>query len=557
MKTMKAMKEFQVDIMKTSTGAKSAFVCGMLAVLFAASGLMTVFGMIGVAISPVTLILVVVSAVGLIASITAGFLLKKSIDKPMGCVIDQLKKLANGEDLDALDENEFSGTYKTVAKYLNDVRSALYLLLGDSGSLVQYAINGDLSARIDVTKHKGGYKSVMEGLNHTIDVLVAPTEEVLNVLDEAFIKGNLNVSVNGDYKGDNAKIKDTLNRFLSRLRTLIEDITNVLSEIGQGDLDIQLAEEYKGAFASFNQSIGSILESLNNIMTGINSSADQVAAGTKQVSDGSQEISQGATEQASSIEELTTTTTEIAEQTKQNAENANRANELTLEVKTNAARGSEQMKSMQQAMAEINESSANISRIIKVIDDIAFQTNILALNAAVEAARAGVHGKGFAVVAEEVRNLAAKSADAAKQTTDLIEGSIKKAEVGTKIADETATALAGIVGGVDKVAELVGSIASASNEQASAITQVNNGIEQMSQVVQTNSATSEEQAAAAEELSSQAEMLKNMVGQFRLRSVSGKPGKADIKHDKNKAQKEASKSEKAQIRLSDSEFGKY
>ena len=210
-----------------------------------------------------------------------------------------------------------------------------------------------------------------------------------------------------------------------------------------------------------------MVDNVNEAMTNIDASSEQVAAGSQQVSSASQQLSQGAAEQSSSIEQITASVEQLSSQTHLNAENANQANDLSNEARQKAEQGNTQMQEMLRSMDEINDSSANISKIIKVIDEIAFQTNILALNAAVEAARAGQHGKGFAVVVEEVRNLAARSASAAKETSAMIEGSIKKAEVGTKIANETAESLRIIVAGIAKASQLVNDIAHASDEQAS------------------------------------------------------------------------------------------
>ncbi len=348
-----------------------------------------------------------------------------------------------------------------------------------------------------------------------------------------------------------SKIASDLHTSVSAIKGYIEEITMVLAEIETGNLDVGITQEYSGDFAALKQSINGIVKALCETMTNINTAAVQVAEGAHQVSDGNQMVSQGATEQAGAIDELTSSLTQISAQTEENAVKADKARMLSAKAMTNATEGNEQMEAMKKAMDEINESSGNISKIIKVIDDIAFQTNILALNAAVEAARAGIHGKGFAVVAEEVRNLAARSATAAKETTELIEGSIKKAEAGTAITNKTAAALTEIVGSVQEAAELVEAIAAASKEQAVGISQVNSGIERLSMVVQNNSATAQEGAATSEEMSSQAELLKVMVEKFKVKQQKQK--RISTRDDKPSFKKP----EEPQIVLDDGDFGKY
>ncbi len=439
---------------------------------------------------------------------------------PINVTSDYVDKISKG-NIPSKITDTYKGDFNTIKNNLNLCIDSINLLLLDAGNLVEAAVEGKLSTRADASKHSGDYKRIVEGVNNTLDAVIEPVKEAALVLHE-MANGNLSLHVKGDYKGDHADIKNALN---------------------------------------------DTLNSFNALFTEISNAADQVSGGSNQVSDGSQALSQGTTEQASAIEELTVSITEVAAQTKQNAVNAIQANELALNSKEGATIGNSHMKDMLKSMEEINESSSDISKIIKVIDDIAFQTNILALNAAVEAARAGQHGKGFAVVAEEVRNLAARSANAAKQTTDLIEGSIKKVEIGTKIANSTAESLDQIVVEVSKAATLVGDIAVASNEQATAIAQINKGIEQVSNVVQTNSATAEQSAAASEELSSQASMLKSMVEKFRLKSgaflssneVSLRThGNSKQVRDSSLSYAEAAtaKSE-PRISLSDIEFGKY
>ncbi|MDD4571711.1 MAG: methyl-accepting chemotaxis protein [Clostridia bacterium] len=317
-----------------------------------------------------------------------------------------------------------------------------------------------------------------------------------------------------DELGDLARIMKNTSNILN---SYIGEISLILNKISEGDFRVAVEQDYLGDFLPIKTSLNNILDALNQIFKKISMAAEQVSAGSGEVSNGSQVLAQGATEQASSIEELSASIATIAEQVKQNAANAVNANSQMSVVGTDMEKSNQQMDKMLNAMTEINESSTQIAKIIKAIEDIAFQTNILALNAAVEAARAGAAGKGFAVVADEVRNLAGKSAQAATDTTALISTSVESVEGGMKIAEETANALREAVTEVKGAMGLIEQISDASNEQAASIEQITQGVEQISAVVQTNSATAEESAAASEELSGQANLLNEEISKVTLR----------------------------------------
>ena len=333
-------------------------------------------------------------------------------------------------------------------------------------------------------------------------------------------EGDLDTPVHEIHTGDETQIlADSARTLVQGFRLMIQDMDEMLAEMSRGNLtvDSKCEEAYVGGYRGLLDSARKLSAQLSDTLRQINQSADQVSAGAEQVSAGAQALSQGATEQASAIEELAATINDISGKIIATADRAGDVHSQSSETGREVEQCNEQMLELVNAVRDIGESSSQIGKIIKTIEDIAFQTNILALNAAVEAARAGTAGKGFAVVADEVRNLASKSAEASKSTSVLIEGSARSVEKGMKIADETAASLQKAVISTENTVKAVDKITEATAEQSQAVSQVTQGMDQISSVVQTNSATAEESAAASEELSGQAVILKELVGQFKTR----------------------------------------
>ncbi len=407
------------------------------------------------------------------------------------------------------------GEKAVVNNAVETLMSNLRNVYKEISELAKNAANGELKKRAKTDGYCGGWFDILEELNSLVNVVSLPLAEIEDVLNE-ISKGNFTTKLKGNYKGKFDAVKRSVNNTEEILLSYIQEISDVLTDISNGDLTVKIDRGYIGSFAKIKISIENITESLSQAMSQISVASQQVLTGANAVSASSTVLSQGSTEQASSVEQLTSAIEIIREQTFINTQYAENAKELSHKSRDEAITGNEQMQNLLSSIEGIKVSSDNISKIIKVIEDIAFQTNLLALNAAVEAARAGQHGRGFAVVAEEVRSLAGRSQQSAKETTQLIEDSISRVHQGTINATETAMAFDKIVRNSSEFAEVIDNISKSTGEQANVVTNVSDGIKQISEVVNSNTSSAENCAAAAQEFHAQAEVLKDLVSYFKV-----------------------------------------
>lgn len=419
------------------------------------------------------LIVLVSFGIGLLLAIFFAIIITKMITKPIGACVDIANNLANGNtniDIEINSKDE-TGVLSLAMKKMIDSVKTMY---EDAMYLSEAAIAGKLKTRADVKKHKGDFAKIVKGVNDTLDAVINPINEAMNVMHKLANK-DLTARVTGNYNGD---------------------------------LD------------TFKENINLAAQNLEESLIQVDMAVEQISAASNQISSGSQVLAEATSEQASSLEEISSSLEEINSLTGNNADNAKQGLKLADHAVNAVAEGNAAMEKMNKAMESILKSSQETGKIIKTIDEIAFQTNLLALNAAVEAAHAGEAGKGFAVVAEEVKNLALRSAEAAKNTNALIEEAGKNSEMGSKIVEQVTKSFMEMKEQFTKVKSIVNEISASSDEQAHGVNQISSGVGEMNRVTQQNAANAEESASAAEELNSQAAELKSMVYQFKLSKKS-------------------------------------
>ena len=446
---------------------------------------------------------------------------------PLNVAAGYVDRISKG-DIPAKITDKYNGDFNVLKNNLNQCIDAVNALVGDAGMLAQAGVEGKLKTRADASKHQGDFQKVVQGVNDTLDAVIGPLNVAAGYIDRIG-KGEVPAKITDEYNGDFNTIKNNINACVDGLQGLVE-ANNVIQLMSQNDFTSQIKGNYQGVYAELGKAINETITQMREALIQVQEGAMAIASASGEIAMGNQDLSSRTEEQAANLEETASGLEQITSNVNLTAENAQSANQEAVKARQVAQDGGTAVTQVIAAMESINESSAKINEIIGVVDEIAFQTNLLALNAAVEAARAGEQGRGFAVVAAEVRNLAKRSADAAKEIKVLIRESVTKSMDGSKVAAHAGETIQEVVANVQRVTALVGEIAGATQEQSTGLIELNKAVVQMDEVTQQNAALVEQAAAAAETLDSQAHTLAEVVSRFKTGAESrrSEPARASV-----------------------------